>query len=98
MAQAAGLTGNAAARPHETGPTSAGNLENIGIYAERLLEYPLPWTRMRSVCRLVLVRDFDELVVERHRRASTIVTLNPVPSKWLSMMGHALLAQFSSTD
>ena len=30
----------------------AGHGENIGIYAERLLDDPLPWTRMRSVYRL----------------------------------------------
>ncbi|MFT3874231.1 MAG: IS21 family transposase [Nocardioides sp.] len=32
--------------------TCAGHGENIGIYAERLLDDPLPWTRMRSVYRL----------------------------------------------
>lgn len=37
--------------------------------------------------------DFYELVVERHRRASTIVTSNPEPSEWLTMMSDALLAQ-----
>jgi hypothetical protein len=32
---------------------------NIGIYAERLLDGPLPWTRMRSVYRLLgLVRRY----------------------------------------
>lgn len=30
----------------------AGHGPNIGIYAERLLDDPLPWTRMRSVYRL----------------------------------------------
>jgi transposase len=30
----------------------AGHGHNIGIYAERLLDDPLPWTRMRSVYRL----------------------------------------------
>ena len=35
----------------------AGHGPNIGIYAERLLDDPLPWTRMRSVYRLLgLVR------------------------------------------
>jgi hypothetical protein len=29
-----------------------GHGVNIGIYAERLLDDPLPWTRMRSVYRL----------------------------------------------
>jgi DNA replication protein DnaC len=37
--------------------------------------------------------DFYELVVERHRRASTIVTSNREPSEWLSLMSDALLAQ-----
>ena len=32
--------------------TCAGHGANIGIYAERLLDDPLPWTRMRSVYRL----------------------------------------------
>ena len=31
----------------------AGHGANIGIYAERLLDDPLPWTRMRSVYRLL---------------------------------------------
>ena len=30
----------------------AGHGPSIGIYAERLLDDPLPWTRMRSVYRL----------------------------------------------
>jgi hypothetical protein len=35
----------------------AGHGPNIGIYAERLLDDPLPWTRMRAVYRLLgLVR------------------------------------------
>jgi transposase len=39
--------------------TCAGHGTNIGIYAERLLDDPLPWTRMRSVYRLQgLVRRF----------------------------------------
>ena len=37
--------------------------------------------------------DFYELVVERHRRASTIVTSNREPAEWMSMMNDALLAQ-----
>lgn len=37
----------------------AGHGENLGIYAERLLDDPLPWTRMRSVYRLLgLVRRY----------------------------------------
>ena len=35
----------------------SGHGPHIGIYAERLLNDPLPWTRMRSVYRLLdLVR------------------------------------------
>jgi hypothetical protein len=37
----------------------AGHGEQVGIYAERLLDDPLPWTRMRSVYRLLgLVRRY----------------------------------------
>lgn len=39
--------------------------ENVGIYAERLLDDPLPWTRMRSVYRLLgLVRRYGPDPVE----------------------------------
>jgi len=39
--------------------------ENIGIYAERLLDDPLPWTRMRAVYRLLgLVRRYGPGPVE----------------------------------
>ncbi len=39
--------------------TAAGHGPNIGIYAERLLDDPLPWTRMRAVYRLLgLVRRY----------------------------------------
>lgn len=44
---------------------AAGHGENIGIYAERLLDDPLPWTRMRSVYRLLgLVRRYGSDPVE----------------------------------
>ena len=43
----------------------AGHGANIGIYAERLLDDPLPWTRMRSVYRLLgLVRRYGPGPVE----------------------------------
>ena len=43
----------------------AGHGENIGIYAERLLDDPLPWTRTRSVYRLQgLVRRYGPEPVE----------------------------------
>lgn len=36
---------------------AAGHGENVGIYADRLLDSPLPWTRMRQVYKLLgLVR------------------------------------------
>jgi len=45
--------------------TCAGHGENIGIYAERLLDDPLPWTRMRAVYRLLgLVRRYGADPVE----------------------------------
>lgn len=37
--------------------------------------------------------DFYEIVVERHRRASTLVTSNREPSEWLPLMADPLLAQ-----
>ena len=37
--------------------------------------------------------DFYELVVDRHRRASTVVTSNREPSEWLTLMSRVLLAQ-----
>lgn len=43
----------------------AGHGESIGIYAERLLDDPLPWTRMRSVYRLQgLIRRYGPGPVE----------------------------------
>jgi hypothetical protein len=41
--------------------------------------------------------DFYELIVERHQRASTIVTSNREPAEWLTMMSDALLADPRST-
>jgi DNA replication protein DnaC len=37
--------------------------------------------------------DVYEVVVERHRRASTVVTYNRDPSEWLAAMADPLLAQ-----
>lgn len=37
--------------------------------------------------------DFYELVVERHRKTSTILSSNRTPDEWLTMMADALLAQ-----
>jgi transposase len=45
--------------------TCTGHGPNIGIYAERLLDDPLPWTRMRSAYRLLgLVRRYGAGPVE----------------------------------
>jgi len=45
--------------------TCAGHGPSVGIYAERLLDDPLPWTRMRSVYRLLgLVRRYGPGPVE----------------------------------
>lgn len=44
---------------------AAGHGQNVGIYAERLLDDPLPWTRMRAVYRLLgLVRRYGPAGVE----------------------------------
>ena len=44
---------------------AAGHGHNVGIYAERLLDDPLPWTRMRAVYRLLgLVRRYGPGPVE----------------------------------
>jgi DNA replication protein DnaC len=37
--------------------------------------------------------DFYQLVVERHRKAATVVTSNQEPAEWLAMMADPLLAQ-----
>ena len=37
--------------------------------------------------------DFYELIVERHRKAATVVTSNREPAEWLTMMSDPLLAQ-----
>jgi DNA replication protein DnaC len=37
--------------------------------------------------------DFYEIVVERHRKSSTILTSNREPAEWLTLMSDALLAQ-----
>ena len=45
--------------------TCAGHGANVGIYAERLLDDPLPWTRMRAVYRLLgLVQRYGAEPVE----------------------------------
>ena len=45
--------------------TAAGHGPHIGIYAERVLDDPLPWTRMRAVYRLLgLIRRYGAGPVE----------------------------------
>lgn len=46
-------TGYAMRDLHRLIATAAGHGPNIGIYAERLLDHDLPWTRMRQVYRLL---------------------------------------------
>lgn len=41
----------------------------------------------------IATADCYELCVERHQRASTIVTSNRTPDEWLAMMADPLLAQ-----
>ncbi len=57
--------------------TAAGHGENIGIYAHRLLDDPLPWTRMRAVYRLLgLVRRYGAGPVDT--ACGTALTLDVV--------------------
>jgi hypothetical protein len=45
--------------------TATGPETNIGIYAERLLDHDLPWTRMRQVYRLLgLVKRYGPVPVD----------------------------------
>ncbi|WP_370331210.1 transposase [Mycolicibacterium hippocampi] len=57
---------------------------NIGIYAERILDDPLPWTRMRTVYRLQgLVRRFGAQRVEQACSLSLdldVVSVNKIAS------------------
>ena len=46
-------TGYAMRELHRLIATAAGHGPNIGLYAERLLDHDLPWTRMRQVYRLL---------------------------------------------
>ena len=46
-------TGYAMRDLHRLITTAAGHGPNIGIYAERLLDHDLPWTKMRQVYRLL---------------------------------------------
>ena len=46
-------TGYAMRDLHRLIATAAGHGSNIGIYAERLLDHDLPWTKMRQVYRLL---------------------------------------------
>lgn len=58
---------SAYALPDITKPisTCAHAGENVGIYAERILDDPLPWTRMRTVYRIIgLVRQYGPDAVD----------------------------------
>jgi transposase len=58
-------TGYAMRDLHRLIATAAGHGPNIGIYAERLLDHDLPWTRMRQVYRLLgLVKRYGAGPVE----------------------------------
>lgn len=68
----------------------AGHGPNIGIYAERLLDDPLPWTRMRSVYRLQgLVRRYGPGPVETACTRSLDLDVVSV-SKIASMLAKAI--------
>ena len=70
--------------------TCAGHGENLGIYAERLLDDPLPWTRMRSVYRLLgLVRRYGPGPVETACSRSLDLDVVSVP-KIASMLEKAI--------
>ncbi|HEY5840328.1 MAG TPA: IS21 family transposase [Mycobacterium sp.] len=64
--------------------TCAAHGPNIGIYAERILDDPLPWTRMRTVYRLQgLVRRYGAERVERACALSLdldVVSVNKIAS------------------
>lgn len=68
----------------------AGHGQSIGIYAERLLDDPLPWTRMRSVYRLQgLVRRYGPGPVETACSRSLDLDVVSV-SKIASMLAKAV--------
>jgi len=70
--------------------TWAGHGENLGIYAERLLDDPLPWTRMRSVYRLLgLVRRYGPGPVDTACTRSLDLDVVSVP-KIASMLEKAI--------
>ncbi|MDQ2710440.1 MAG: IS21 family transposase, partial [Actinomycetota bacterium] len=73
--------------------TCAGHGPNIGIYAERLLDDPLPWTRMRTVYRLLgLIRRHGPGPVETACSRSLDLDVVSV-SKIASMLDKAIEAQ-----
>jgi hypothetical protein len=70
--------------------TATGHGENIGIYTNRLLDDPLPWTRMRAVYRLLgLVRRYGPGPVDT--ACGTALDLDVVSvTKIASMLAKAL--------
>ncbi|HEY5148553.1 MAG TPA: IS21 family transposase [Mycobacterium sp.] len=70
--------------------TAAGHGQHIGIYTDRLLDDPLPWTRMRAVYRLLgLVRRYGSGPVDA--ACGTALDLDVVSvSKIAAMLAKAL--------
>lgn len=65
--------------------TAAGHGENIGIYASRLLDHDLPWTRMRAVYGLLaLVKRYGPGPVEA--ACETALTLDVVSVRKIGSM------------
>ena len=65
--------------------TCAGHGPNIGIYAERILDDPLPWTRMRSVYGLLgLVKRYGAGPVEA--ACDTALTLDVISVRKITSM------------
>jgi hypothetical protein len=68
-------TGYAMRDLHRLISAAAGHGPNIGIYAERLLDHDLPWTKMRQVYRLL---GWSSAMT---RARSTL----PAPGHWILM-------------
>jgi hypothetical protein len=65
--------------------TCAGHGHNIGIYAERILDDPLPWTRMRSVYGLLgLVKRYGAGPVDA--ACDTALTLEVISVRKITSM------------
>ncbi|MDV6286762.1 hypothetical protein [Rhodococcus jostii] len=76
--------------------TCAGHGRAVGIYAQRLLDDRLPWTRMRAVYRLLgLVRRYGSLVSLRFAEAGhSVLVLIPVgvgKTRLATALGHVAI-------